>query len=292
MKYAFIQTNAKQCCVTTMAEQLQVSTSNYYRWLKQPISKRDKHYVMLDQLICKIFWEHQERYGAVRINEELKAVHGISVKRQTISTRMKFLGLVSKARRKFKLTTNFHHDKPIADNLLKQDFSTTAPNQKWVTDITYIATAQGWLYLCVVIDLYARKVIGWSMSKRIKQELVCAALLMTLWHRGFPKGVIVHSDRGSQYCAKSYQQLMKQHNLLCSMSGKGCCYDNAPCESFFHTLKVELVHDEKYHTRSQAKASIFEYIEAYYNNKRRHSAINYMTPNQFDNIIDIVKDVG
>ena len=161
-----------------------------------------------------------------------------------------------------------------------------------VCNSPYIPTAQGWLYLCVIIDLYSRRVIGWSMSKRINRHLVCNALLMALWRRGFPKGVIVHSDRGSQYCSKVYQRLIKIHGLVCSMSGKGCCYDNAACESFFHTLKVELVHDQNYQTRAHANSSIFEYIEAYYNQKRRHSAINYMTPKQFEDMMQKLEDIA
>lgn len=274
-----------------MADQLKVSTSAYYRWLQEPKSKRALYYERLDYLITKVFWDHKARYGAVRIAQDLKLFHGVNVKRQTVAARMEILGLIAKARRKFKATTDSNHNKPVADNLLQQDFSASIPNQKWVTDITYIATQQGWLYLCVVIDLYSRKVVGWSMSKRMTQDLVCNALLMALWRRGFPPGVIVHSDRGSQYCSKKYQGLITKHNLSYSMSGKGCCYDNAPCESFFHTLKVELVHDESYQSRRQAKASIFEYIETYYNSKRMHSFINYMTPNQFDDMLHEHADV-
>ena len=275
-----------------MAEQLDVSSSNYYRWCHQPLSLREQNRNNHDRLITQIFDEHLARYGAVRIAQELLETHGIQLKRQTVSKHMARLGLVPKARRKFKVTTDSNHKKPIAPNLLDQDFNATAPNQKWVTDITYIPTEQGWLYLCVVIDLYSRKVVGWSMSKRINRHLVCDALLMALWARKFPKDVIVHSDRGSQYCSKMYQKLIKIHGLKCSMSGKGCCYDNAACESFFGTLKVELVHDEKYKTREMAKSSIFEYIEAYYNIKRRHSTINYMTPNHFEDMMQKLANIA
>lgn len=276
MKYAFMREHAKQCPIILMAEQFDISTSGYYRWCKQPITQRMRQRNYHDQFIGEIFSEHKGRYGAVRIVEELRDVYNVRLKRQTVSGHMSRLGLVPKARRKFKVTTDSNHKKSVAPNLLDQDFHAAGPNQKWVSDITYISTNEGWLYLCVVIDLYSRKVIGWSMDKRINRHLVCNALLMALWRRGFPKGVIVHSDRGSQYCSKAYQRLIKAHGLKCSMSGKGCCYDNAACESFFGTLKVELVHSETYPTRERAKASIFEYIEAYYNVKRRHSAINYL----------------
>ena len=168
---------------------------------------------------------------------------GFGVKRRYVSKRLQAMGLIPKARRKFKATTDSDHQLPVTPNLLQQDFSASKSNEKWVSewvsDITYIKTDEGWLYLCVFIDLFSRQVIGWSMSKRIKRHLVCNALNMALFRRKFPTGVIVHSDRGSQYCS----------GLVCSMSAKGCCYDNAACESFFHTLKVELVHDEHYQTR-------------------------------------------
>jgi transposase InsO family protein len=199
---------------------------------------------------------------------------------------MKILGLQPKASRKFKTTTDSNHNKQVSANLLEQNFTALDKNHKWVTDITYIRTQEGWLYLCVIIDLFSRAVIGWSMDSRMKADLVCGALNMALFRRNFPSGVIIHSDKGSQFCSKQFQDIIKDNWLLSSMSGKGCCYDNAACESFFGTLKVELVHDENYKTREEAKSSIFEYIEAYYNTKRKHSTINYMTPNQFEYIIE------
>lgn len=192
------------------------------------------------------------------------------------------LDLVAKARRKFKTTTNSDHKMPVANNILQQDFKASRPNEKWVTDITYIQTKEGWLYLCVYIDLFSRAVVGWSMGDNMKTELVLNALKMALFKRGFPTGIITHSDRGSQYCSRDYQTMLSEHQLICSMSSAGCCYDNAVAESFFHTLKVELVHDETYETREKAKTSIVEYIECYYNRKRMHSSIGYMPPAQFE----------
>lgn len=268
-----------------MAEMLNVSKSAYYRWCKNPVSLRQQKQAALNKLISKIFFEHEGRYGCVRISRELQIVYGLSVKREKVSAHMKSLGLVAKGRRKFKATTDSKHSLPVAQNLLNQNFQASKPNEKWVTDITYIKTHEGWLYLCVFIDLYSRAVIGWSMDKRINRHLVCSALTMALFRRKCPANVIIHSDRGSQYCSKKYQDLLKQNGLTCSMSGKGCCYDNAACESFFHSLKVELVHDENYLTRQQAKNSLFEYINVYYNRKRRHSAIGYLTPEGFENTL-------
>jgi putative transposase len=213
-------------------------------------------------MIRIIFQEHKCRYGSTRIAIELKA-RGIPCTRGSVSERMGILKLVPKAKRRFKVTTDSQHRNPVAKNLLQQDFSATKPNQKWLTDITYIPTQEGWVYLCVFIDLYSRSIIGWSMSDRLKANLVEDALKMTLFRRGFPEGVIVHSDRGVQYCSGGYQQLLNANSLICSMSSVGCCYDNAAIETFFHTLKVELVHDERYETREEAKISIVEYIECY-----------------------------
>ena len=226
-----------------------LNKSGYYLWLQQLISKRAQRECEIDALIKLVFAQHKSRYGASRIALNIKEFHGIAVKRSYVAKRMQLLGLHAKARRKFKVTTDSNHTLPIAENLLQQDFTPKQHNEKWVTDITYIRIQEGWVYLCVFIDLYSRAVIGWSMDKNINKQLVCKGLNMALWRREFPKNVIVHSDRGSQYCSKQYQQLLEQHALRCSMSGKGCCYDNAACESFFHTLKVELVHDENYQSR-------------------------------------------
>ena len=264
-----------------MCEMLEVSTSRYYAWLQQPVGKRQQRDEYMDELIKQIFYEHSCRYGSTRICEELKA-RGECCTREYVSARMVTNGLIPKAKRKFKVTTDSNHSKPVADNLLDQDFSASRPNEKWISDITYIPTSEGWLYLCVFIDLYSRAVIGWSMGSRMQSSLVEDALTMALFKRGFPSGVITHTDRGSQYCSDSYQNLLRENGLICSMSGKGCCYDNAAMESFFHTLKVELVHDENYQTREEAKTSLVEYIECYYNRKRRHSSIGYKIPVKFE----------
>jgi putative transposase len=171
---------------------------------------------------------------------------------------------------------------PVAPNLLGQDFNADSPDQKWVSDITYIWTDEGWLYLAVVLDLYSRRVIGWAISERMTAQLVCDALIMALWNRKMPTGVIVHSDRGSQYCSALYQKLFRKHQLICSMSKKGDCYDNAAMESWNHSFKVEAVHGERFKTRAEAKYQVFEYIEVYYNRKRLHSKLGYLSPDAFE----------
>ena len=264
-----------------MSEILSVSTSGFYDWLKKLPSKRDLANAELDTQILKIHKENKGRYGSTRILSDLLTL-GITCSLNRVKRRMKKLGLKSIIKRKFKVTTDSNHKLPVAPNLLKRNFEATAPNQKWVGDITYIRTAQGWLYLAVVLDLYSRSVIGWATSKRINQELVCNALKRALWRRGFPKGVIMHTDRGSQYCSNSYQRLLKKHELKCSMSKKCDCWDNAVAESFFKTLKVEQVYQTSYSTREEAKQDIFEYIEGYYNRKRRHSKLDYQTPYEFE----------
>lgn len=195
---------------------------------------------------------------------------------------MRRQNLVPKAARKFKVTTNSDHKLPVAPNLLEQDFSASAPNQKWVQDITYLMTGEGWLYLAVVIDLYSRAVVGWSMSSRMTANLVCDALRMALFRRGMPEGVIVHSDRGSQYCSHAYRDLAAAHDLQLSMSRKGNCWDNACAESFFHSLKVEAVQYEPIMDRETMRQAVFEYIEVDYNRTRRHSALGYISPENYE----------
>lgn len=271
-----------------MCEVMMVSTSAYYRWLANPIGKRDLRNFELDIEIEAIFRKHKSRYGVKRIYEELKGKEW-KVTEKKVSERMKHLNLVAKANKAFVKTTDSNHNKHVAPNILKQNFYAENKNQKWVTDITYIPTQEGWLYLCVMIDLYSRMVIGWSMDDNMRSDLVCNSLQMAMFRRGMPSGVIVHSDKGSQYCSENFQEKLTEHKLVSSMSGTGCCYDNAACESFFGTLKTELCDDENYQTREEAKSSIFEYIETYYNVERKHSTINYMTPKEFEFKMDSEK---
>ena len=264
---------------------MEVSVSAYYRWVENPVSKMDLRHYELDTEIQAIFNKHKNRYGSKRIYEELKD-NDWNVTDKKVSERMKLMNLIAKANKPFVKTTDSNHNQYVAPNLLEQDFSADMPNKKYVTDITYVPTSEGWLYLCVMIDLYSRMVIGWSMADHMRSELVCNALEMAMFRRAMPTGTIVHSDKGSQYCSKDFQDNLKKYQLTSSMSGKGCCYDNAACESFFGTLKVELCDDENYKTREEAKSSIFEYIESYYNVERKHSTINYVTPKEFESIME------
>ena len=260
----------------------EVTRSGYFAWAAREPSDRQQANQVLDQKIVSIFDAHKHRYGVRRIHDELKD-QGENCGKHRVFRRMRCLGLQAKAKKKYKVTTDSKHHLPVAENLLARDFTATGINQKWVGDITYIHTEEGWLYVATVVDLHSRAVIGWSMQSTMTAELISDALLMALWRRGFPKGVIFHSDRGSQYCSVKYQKLLKTYRFICSMSRKGNCWDNAVAESFFHTLKTELVYSEKYLTREAAKQSIFQYIECYYNRVRRHSSNGSMAPLVFEN---------
>lgn len=267
-----------------MATILGVSCSGYYDWLKgRGLSLRHQFRQRLDERVQVLFDAHKGRYGAPRVTQEL-ANQGYCHDEKTIAASLRRLTLVAKAGRKFKATTNSNHRLPVAPNLLEQDFTASAPNQKWVQDITYIATNEGWLYLAVVIDLYSRQVVGWSMSKRMKAELVCDAMTMALFRRKMPTDVIVHSDRGSQYCSKRFSRLIAKHGLRASMSKRGDCYDNACAETFFHSLKVELINGEPLTNRQTMRQNIFGYIETYYNTVRLHSTLGYVSPATFEQL--------
>jgi transposase InsO family protein len=267
--------------VALMCRVLKVSRSGYYDWRNRPLSARAQANQRLTDDIRRIHQEHKGRVGAPRVTRHLHE-EGQHVGKNRVAHLMNSEGLRAKAAHKYKATTNSNHNLPVAPNLLEQDFSATAPNQKWVSDITYIATDEGWLYLAVVLDLHSRLVVGWAMSERMTAKLVCDALQMALWRRKRPRGVIVHSDRGSQYCSGDYQRLLRDNGLVCSMSKKGDCYDNAAMESWNHSLKVEAIHGERFVTRQAAKDQVFEYVEVYYNRKRLHSRLGYLSPEAFE----------
>jgi putative transposase len=278
-----IKENADLFPVRLMCRLLNVSSSGYYAWLDRPKSERAIENERLVGKIQCIYDDEKQRPGAPRITKRLKA-EGENVGRHRVARLMRKNGFRAKAAKKFKATTNSNHNLPVAENLLNQDFSAKSENKKWVSDITYIATREGWLYLAVVMDLYSRKVIGWSLSERMTAKITNDALMMALWSRRMPKGVIVHSDRGSQYCSRTYQAILKKYELICSMSKRGDCYDNAAMESWNHSLKVEAIHGETFKTREDAKKHIFEYIEVYYNRKRLHSRLSYMSPENFEQV--------
>jgi transposase InsO family protein/transposase-like protein len=282
-KYDFVLEYQQLFAIATLCRVLEVSRSGYYAWQYRRVNRRTRELSneTLDKAVRGAFKVRKGRSGSPGITLDL-AESGHSHDRKTIAKSMKRQGLIAKAGKKFRVTTDSTHNQPVARNLLQQNFTADRPNEKWCGDITYLWTEEGWMYLAVVIDLYSRKVVGWSMSKRMKSSLVCDALSMALWRRGFPKGVIMHTDRGSQYCSGSYQKLLSSHKLLCSMSGKGNCYDNACAESFFHTLKVELIHGERFCGRSPLRRAVFEYIEVDYNRYRRHSTVGMISPDQFE----------
>jgi putative transposase len=259
-----------------------IERSGYYAWLKQKPGIRALSNEELDEKIKAIFKKHQSRYGAKRITDELRD-DGEKCSKNRVARRMKCIGLRAKARKKFKVTTDSKHNLPVAPNLLNRDFTAHAANQKWCGDISYVWTDEGWMYLAVIIDLYSRAVVGWSIQPTMSRQLVCDALTMALWRRGFPRGVLFHSDRGSQYCSNDYQKMLKSFGFICSMSRKGNCWDNAVAESFFHSIKTELIYTERYATREIAKQSIFQYIEVYYNRVRRHSTNGSIAPEVFEN---------
>jgi putative transposase len=283
VKYAWIQEQQKcnEFNVDAMCEALDVSRSRYYAHKNASPTLRQNEDERLTKLIIKSFYESDRNYGTERIQRDLRD-WGENVSRRRIGRLMKKAGLVCKTIKKFKATTNSKHNESISPNLLNRNFKVDEPNQVWVGDITYIWTDMGWLYLATVIDLFSRKVVGWSISNRMKTSLVNDAMLMAIWQRKPPKGLIWHTDRGSQYASKEHRALLKKHHIQQSMSRKGDCWDNAVAESFFHTLKTELVFHERYKTREQAQASIFGYIEVFYNRKRRHSANNLMSPANFE----------
>lgn len=282
MKYAFIQAHRKEHKITLMCKVLGVSCSGYYDWVGRPLSYTA---TTNRRLLTKIRCYHQasfERYGSPRIHQDLLA-SGEQVSRPRVARLMRNAGIQSKITKRFVITTHSKNTQSPAPNHLQQVFRTHTINQAWVSDTTFIRTRQGWLYLAVILDLYSRQVIGWSMSARNDRTLIMDALTMALWKRGKCTGsVIVHSDQGSTYASQPYQQALKKNGLVCSMSRKGECYDNAVAESFFGTLKAELVDDEDYKTRQEAKQSIFEYIEIFYNRVRRHSYLDSLNPVEFE----------
>ena len=265
----------------TMCRVLEVSASGYYAWRHRGPSLRDRADTRLLLDIRAIYLEAKRRYGSPRIFEELCARgHRLSCKR--VERLMRADGLQAKHSRKFRVTTDSKHQHPVADNTLGREFEVDVPDARWAADITFVWTNQGWLYLAVVMDLFSRRIVGWQMSNRINRQLVIGALQMALKARRPESGLLHHSDRGSQYACHDYREMLEEAGCVCSMSRKGNCWDNAPVESFFATLKRELVHDRRFETREQARSEIFEFIEVWYNRQRRHSSLDYMSPAEYE----------
>jgi len=264
-----------------MCKTLQISRSRYYEWRKQPLSCHATEDVKLTGFVADVFTEGRMVYGTRRIKHRL-AQHNTTISRKRISRLMQAGGLQRRIKRKFKVTTDSKHSLHISPNLLKRQFHVAKPTQVWAGDITYIPSQNGWLYLAIVMDLYSRKIIGWSMDTSMTAALVNDAITMTVWRRKPANGLIWHTDRGSQYCAKSHREILKDHGILQSMSRKGDCWDNATSESFFSTLKRKSLETANFANQNQAAAAIFEYVEVFYNKIRAHSTIGYRAPVEFE----------
>jgi transposase InsO family protein len=280
MRFRQIEDQRDNWPVRVMCDALSVSPSGYYAWRSRPESPRaSANRALLDD-IQRVHARHRERYGAPRIHAELRA-EGRTVGRKRIERMMRHHGIRARAPRRYRVcTTDSKHSLPVAPNMLDQNFVADRPNQVWLADITYIPTAEGWFYLAVILDLFTRKVVGWAMRDHMRAELTIAALTMAIQRRRPRAGLIHHSDRGSQYAAGDYREILRAAAITQSMSRKRNCWDNAPMESFFGTLKTELVHRREYLDRDAARHDLFAYIEGYYNRQRIHSAIGYITPDQ------------
>ena len=281
MKYAFIRSHSRHHKITRMCDALGVSSSGYYDWLGRPESARCKENRRLTTKIRCFHQASRGTYGSPRIHRDLLA-SGEKAGVNRVARLMNQAGIQSRMARKFVITTHSKNTLQPAPDRLQRDFEPARENLAWVSDTTFIPTRQGWLYLAIVLELYSRQVIGWAMSDRNNSKLVQDALTMAAWRRGRVRDVIVHSDQGSTYASGDYQQQLKTSDLICSMSRKGECLDNAVAESFFGTLKTELVDHEDYRTRQSAKQSLFEYIEVFYNRLRRHSYLGYISPVEFE----------
>ncbi|XSF12109.1 IS3 family transposase [Myxococcus faecalis] len=281
VKFELIEAQKAHFPIELMCQQLGVARSGYYAWQKRPESERQKANRALAAEVAAVHQKSRGTYGSPRVHAELRAA-GRYVSRKRVARLMCQQGLAARKKRRFVCTTDSRHCQPVAPNVLARNFSADQPNCTWVTDITYVWTRQGWLFLAVVLDLFSRRVVGWAMSEFIDRHLVLGALDMALKGRQPPRGLLHHSDRGSQYASEDYQQALASRGIECSMSRKGNCWDNAVAESFFSTLKMELVHDADFATRDQARSALFEYIEVFYNRQRRHSSLGYVSPVEYE----------
>jgi len=281
MRFRLIDANKAGMTINRMCALMDVSVSGFYAWKNREPSKRQLDDMVLLAHIRSQFASSHETYGAPRMHVELRE-DGVSVGRHRVARLMRDNGLKALQKRRYKKTTDSGHGNPVAANILDQDFACDMPNQKWGADISYIWTAEGWLYLAIVLDLYSRRIVGWATSDRLKKELALTALERAIVVREPSPGLIHHSDRGSQYCADDYQRRLKAHAMIASMSGKGNCYDNAMVETVFKTIKSELIWRTSFQTRSAAKLALGRYIDGFYNPRRRHSALAYKSPAIFE----------
>jgi putative transposase len=281
VKYAFIEQELSTYPVVVACEALEVSPAGYHAWRGRPEAPRTRENRALSAKMKQIFLASGKTYGAPRVAAELREAHGYRGSVNRIKRLMSEAGLRARAKRKFKATTDSKHSLPTAPNRLQQNFVAEQPNQAWLSDITYVWTQEGWLYLCCILDLFNREIVGWSMQPRMRQDIVLDALAMAKFRRRPTSGLIFHSDRGSQYASAAVRAWLGDHHIQQSMSGTGNCYDNAPMESFWHTLKVERVHGAGYATREEAKRDVFSYVEGFYNCLRRHSTLGFLSPREF-----------
>jgi len=281
VRFAFIQAEKAHFPVTVLCQALGVSRAGFYAWATRPASARVQADRCLAVEIAAIHAESRRRYGSPRVHAELRA-RGHRTGRKRVGRLMHAGGLAARRRRPFRVTTDSAHARPVAPNLLARQFAPGTPQRGWVTDITFIATGEGWLYLAVILDLFSRRVLGWALSERLTSPLPLEALRMALARRRPAPGLLHHSDRGTQYVGTAYQGLLARHGIVISMSRRGNCWDNAVAESFFATLKVELVHGASWPTREHARRAIAEYIELFYNPQRRHSSLGYLSPIAFE----------
>jgi len=281
MKFRFIEKHREVHSVAKMARMLGVTRGGYYAWRSRAPSKRSRQEERIVEEIKAIQAEVKDRYGSPRVHRELRC-RGIRAGHNRVARLMRLKGLGAKRRKRYRSTTDSGHSLPVAENLLNRGFEVPAANQVWVSDLTYIPTAEGWLYLCTILDLHSRRVVGWSMSSRMTTQLVVQALLMAVLLRRPPKGLIFHSDRGSQYCSHVFRRWAGHYGIRQSMSRKGDCWDNAPAESFFKTLKAELYGHRAFRSRQEARTAIFEYIEVFYNRVRLHSSLGYRSPAEYE----------
>jgi transposase InsO family protein len=283
MRFQLIEDHRDKFAIRRMCGVLDVSPSGYYAWRTRPVSAREMANRQLIEKIQAVHTASYETYGSPRVLCELRA-DGLTCSRNRVARLMRLYHIRAKQIRRYKATTRRNRTHPVAPNVLMQDFEAERPDHKWLADITYIPTRQGWLYLAAILDLYARRVVGWAMSHRLTSDLTLAALKMAIRQRRPAPGLIHHSDQGAQYTDRAYQAMLKEHGIQASRNGAGSWYDNAPMESFFGTLKSELVHHRVYGTRAEARPDLFFYIEAFYNRRRRHSALGYLSPEFYERL--------
>jgi transposase InsO family protein len=281
VRFAFIEAEKAVFPITQSCAVLGVSRAGFYAWRGRSLGERAAADQRLAVEVAAIHTESQRRYGSPRVHRELRA-RGQHVGRKRVARLMRRQGLRARVPRRFRTTTDSRHTLPIAPNILARRFEAAAPNRVWVTDITYLWTLEGWLYLVVILDLFSRRVVGWAMSERLTRHLALDALTMALTHRQPAHGLVHHSDRGSQYASHEYRRLLAAHGIVCSMSRRGDCWDNAVAESFFSTLKLELVYESAWRTRAEARAAVFDYVEVFYNGTRLHSSLDYLSPVAFE----------